>query len=303
MKIYKNPKKIDKIHQNSVIAIGNFDGVHLGHQTIFNEGKKIASKTNKKFGVLSFEPHPKLLFTPSLSPFRITPEESKIRRIKECDTDFMIIYKFDHDFAKMPPSYFIENILKNTIKCEHIIVGNDFHFGHNRGGNIESLKQAGFNVTALEKISDEEDETYSSTRIREEIRSGNMRAADEILGWEWEIEGEVIHGDKRGRELGYPTANVELGNNLHPSYGVYGCMVKIEGEDNWRKAAVNIGIRPMFETKTALVESYIFDFDQEIYGKTLRIKPIRKIRNEMKFDSLDELVDQIRQDCDLIRKI
>ncbi len=302
-KIYKDPKSIFDEHKKSVITIGNFDGMHIGHQTIFKTAKDKAKQLGTKFGVITFEPHPKLLFKPDTPPFRITPEKSKIRRMKKSGADFIIIFSFNHDFANMKADKFISEIIIELTKSSHIVVGNDFHFGHKRTGNIETLKQAGINVTSLKKISDEDDEIYSSTRVREEIRKGNIRNADEILGWEWEIEGKVIHGNKDGRKLGYPTANVELGESLHPSYGVYAALTKIDGENEWRHAAINIGISPMFKKKTALVESYIFDFNKEIYGKNIRIKPIKKIRDEQKFNNIEELIKQIEKDCLKIKQI
>ncbi|MER2513760.1 MAG: riboflavin kinase, partial [Nitrosomonas ureae] len=162
---------------------------------------------------------------------------------------------------------------------------------------------AGIPVTSIGGIADESGQVYSSSLIRRALRQGEIAEANKMLGWEWEVRGEVVKGDQRGRELGFPTANFALGETIHPAYGVYAARVNIEGEKEWSGAAVNIGIRPMFEIPEAEVESYIFDFNREIYGKTLRVQPVQRLRSEAKFNSVDELKAQMKDDCERVRKV
>ena len=283
--------------KNSVIAIGNFDGVHKGHQALLREAKSIADSQNMKFGVLTFEPHPRALFRPDDPPFRITPHDLKMERLAACAVDFTVELEFDWNFASQPAEDFVQNILMDALAASHIVIGYDFCFGQLRKGSSKTIEGAGLPVTAIPKIEDGSAEKLSSSRVRQLLRHGKIDEANQILGWDWEIRGIVQKGDQRGRELGYPTANMTLGDTVHPSYGVYAGLVQIEGEDIWRKCAINIGIRPMFEVPLAQVETYIFDFSEEIYGKTLRIRPVERMRGEAKFDSLEALVQQMDLDC------
>ncbi len=302
MKVFKSLKDIGKSAEPCVLAIGNFDGVHLGHQGLLQIAKDIAAKDGLPFAILTFEPHPKRLFRPDEPPNRITPPEVKQWRLQEFGVDTLFSLGFDWDFASQSADAFIQNVLK-TINAAHVVVGEDFCFGQLRKGTPKDIEAAGIPVTAIEKIEDSAAQILSSSRVRKSLRDGDLKAAKAILGWEWEIRGDVIKGDQRGRELGYPTANINLGETIHPAYGVYAALVQIEGEDVWHKAATNIGIRPMFEVPIAQVESFIFDFDREIYGKTLRIKPVKRLRGEAKFDSLDDLIAQMDADCELAREI
>jgi riboflavin kinase/FMN adenylyltransferase len=165
------------------------------------------------------------------------------------------------------------------------------------------MRRSGLDVTDIALTADTHRGVISATRIRGALQAGHIDEANALLGWEWDIRGIVGHGDKRGRTIGYPTANVPLGETLHPSYGVYATLVRIEGQGEWLKAATNIGIRPMFEVRTGLVEAHILDFNGDLYGKELHIRPVQKIRDEVRFDSLDALIKQIDDDCHQVRKI
>lgn len=302
MQILSDLGKISEDAKHAVVAIGNFDGVHRGHQKLLKKAKAIADEKGKPLGVLTFEPHPRRLFRPDDPPFRITPASLKAERLEACGVDILFSLAFDWDFASQSPEDFIETVIKNGINPAHIIVGYDFCFGQLRKGKPEDFKTAGFETTIVEEIA-EDDEKLSSSRIRTALRHGKIDEANALLGWEWEIRGEVVKGDQRGRELGYPTANVQLGDTTHPAYGIYATWAKIEGEETWRPSATNIGIRPMFETPEALVETFIFDFDREIYGQTLSIKPVKRLRGEAKFDSLEDLIKQMEQDCEQAKAI
>ncbi len=306
MQVFKTFRDLPLAAKGAVIVIGNFDGVHQGHRTLIALARAQAQALNVPMGVLTFEPHPRALFRPDDPVFRITPAAVKERQLAAAGVDFLFSLKFDWDFASLSPQQFIDQVLKAGLAPAHIIVGQDFCFGQLRKGTAETLKTSGLPVTLLEKIVDEDGDDVSSSAIRQELRFGNIEAANALLGWDWEIEGVVQKGDQRGRELGYPTANVPLGETLHPAYGIYATWVQIveDGENSpWLPAATNIGIRPMFELQVGQVESYIFDFDRDIYGKTLRIKPVKRLRGEAKFESLEALIAQIGQDCADARKI
>lgn len=306
MQLFKTFRDLPAQAQGAVIVIGNFDGVHRGHQSLLRLAREKAAALQAPVGVLTFEPHPRALFRPDDPVFRITPEAIKKERLEAHGVDLFYSLKFDWDFASLSPQQFIDQVLKEGLKPAHIFVGQDFCFGQLRKGTTQTLIDAGLPVTALEKVVDEDGDDVSSSAIRQELRHGNIAAANELLGWEWVMQGTVIKGDQRGRELGFPTANVALGDTLHPAYGIYASYVQIleDGLDSpWHAAATNIGIRPMFELQVGQIESYIFDFNRDIYGKTLRVKPVQRLRGEAKFDSLEALIAQIEADCAQARKI
>ena len=303
MKILDTYKNIPGEFQSSVVVIGNFDGVHRGHMTLLSQAKDVAAGLNTTVSVLTFEPHPRCLFRPDDPPFRITPAPLKAYRLEQAGIDTLFSLSFDWDFASQSAEDFVKNVLVEGLQPAHVVVGYDFKFGQLRKGNAETITQAGLPVTVVEEIEDGQGEALSSSRIRQALRHGKLEQANGLLGWDWEIWGEVIKGDQRGRELGYPTANFMLGECVHPAYGVYAARVRVEGEGEWRPAAINIGIRPMFEIPEAQVESYIFDFDREIYGETLKVKPVKLLRGEAKFDSVDDLVAQMEKDCAQARDI
>ncbi len=303
MLVFKTFRDLPEHAKGAVIVIGNFDGVHRGHQTLINLAREKAQALNVPVGVLTFEPHPRALFRPDEPVFRLTPAPVKEARLREASVDILYSLKFDWDFASLSPQQFIDDVLRAGLNPAHIIVGQDFCFGQLRKGTTQTLIDQGLPVTAIDKVVDEDGDDVSSSTIRQALHQGDPATADELLGWEWYMEGVVVKGDQRGRELGFPTANVALGETLHPAYGVYATYVQIEGETQWRPAATNIGIRPMFELQVGQIESYIFDFNQDIYGKTLRIKPIKRLRGEAKFESLEALIKQIEADCAEARKI
>lgn len=299
MKIFSDITAIPDSAKGAVIAIGNFDGVHLGHQALIIEAAKIAKEKGVPLGVLTFEPHPRRLFQPDQAPGRLTPAAIKAKRLKENHVDALFSLSFDWDFASQTAEEFIQNVLKDGLNATHVVVGDNFYFGQLRKGSAETIKNAGIDISIIEPIADETKETISSSRIRSAIRAGDITKASALLGWEWEMEGTIFRGDRRGHELGYPTANILLNNTLHPAYGVYATLVRIEGEDKWLPAATNIGIRPMFEVDEGQVEAHILNFpDRDIYDKKLRVKPIQRLRGEAKFNSLEELIEQIDKDCE-----
>lgn len=292
--------------RGGVIVMGNFDGVHTGHQAIIEAARAIATDTGKPLGLLTFEPHPRKLFRPDDPPFRITPPALKRQRLELAGVQWLVELDFDWNFASQSPADFISRILDNGLQPSHIVVGYDYAFGQLRQGNAQSLMDAGYQVTVIDKIGGDADEAVSCSTIRQALQQGDIDKANRLLGWQWEMTGEVQGGAQRGRELGYPTANVALGDILHPAYGVYACWVKIveDGDDApWLASATNIGIRPMFEIPVGQIESFIFDFKRDIYGKTLRVQPVQRLRGEAKMDSLESLVAQMELDCRQARAI
>lgn len=303
MQTYNSLGIIPNEAKSAVIAIGNFDGAHLGHQALLKQAADIAKKENKKLGVLTFEPHPRRLFQPDQPPGRLTPEPLKAQRLEAEDVDFLFSLNFDWEFASQTAEEFIQNVLVNGLGAAHIVVGENFQFGQLRKGSAATIEQAGIPVKEIKQIEDDKKEIISSSRIRQLLRAGDIQKANELLGWDWEIQGKIFRGDRRGHELGYPTANILLNDTLHPAYGVYACRVKIEGENDWLPAATNIGIRPMFEVPEGQVEAHILDFpDRDIYDKILRVQPVQRIRSEAKFASVDDLTAQMEKDCAQARK-
>lgn len=294
---------VPKDFKNSVIVIGNFDAVHKGHQFLIKKAQDFAASCNLPCSVLTFEPHPRRIFRADDPPFRVTPLSVKLDRFESLSLDSVYICPFNWELASLSADDFIQKVLKDQLSPAHIFIGADFHFGQHRAGNASTLIAANLPTTKVDLKDDGHHSVISATRIRSAIQAGHIAEANELLGWEWYIEGVVEHGNKRGRAIGYPTANVSLNDTIHPSYGVYATMVQIEGETIWRPAATNIGIRPMFQVDTGLVEAFIFDYKADIYGEKIRIKPLLKIRDEMKFPSLDELIVQMGKDCENIRKV
>lgn len=307
MKTFTRCADIPPHAKGAVIAIGNFDGVHKGHQALLAQARQIAQDAGKPFGVLTFEPHPRHLFRPDDPSFRLTTPDLKAERLDLCDVDFLYALPFDWDFASLTAEQFIAQILKDALGAAHVVIGYDFCFGQLRKGTPQTITQSGLPVTIVAKISDASAEAFSSSAIRKSLRLGDLTRANELLGWPWEMRGVVQVGDRRGRELGFPTANMRLGSLLHPAYGIYATWIKIVEDDGseseWLAGATNIGIRPMFALSEGQVEAHIFDFSRDIYGKTIRVRPVKRLRGEAKFDSLDALIAQMGRDCAEAREI
>ena len=303
MEIFNTLVNLPPAAKNAVIVIGNFDGVHRGHRVLLEKAAALAKAQKRPFGVLTFEPHPRALFQPDAPPYRITTPDLKAERLQQVGVELLFSLNFDWDFASQSADDFIRHILIEGLGAAHVMIGYDFRFGQLRKGTPEDIKAAGIPVTVVEEVHDEGESELSSSRIRQLIAQGEIEKANGLLGWDWEMRGVIEKGDQRGREMGYPTANFALGDIVHPAYGVYAARVQIEGEHEWRGAAINIGIRPMFELNAARVESYIFDFNAQIYGKLLRVRPVERLRSEAKFNSLDELTHQIEKDCRQARGI
>lgn len=305
MQVFENSDVLPPSVQDAVIVIGNFDGVHKGHQTLIKAAREQADALGLPLGILSFDPHPRRFFAPDAAPFQLSSLEQRRRLFEHYGVDFLVIEQFDTAYSRMSAADFVTDILLVKCRTRHCFVGYNFHFGQDRSGTPDDLvdfgAQYGFGVTILDKVgSDTAGATYSSSAIRDLLRAGDFDNAAQMLGWQWEIDGPVIEGDKRGRSLGYPTANQAMGDYLRPPYGVYAVRATLDTQnlfpDHWLLGVANLGIRPMFKVKAPLLESFLFDFDQDIYGRNLRVQPIARLRGEMKFNDLDGLIRQMDMD-------
>ena len=283
--------------RGGAVALGNFDGVHRGHQMLLARAADQARALGAPLVALTFEPHPRRFFVPDTGPFRLTLPPAKVRLLAQHGVQAVLAQRFDAAFAALSPDAFIDDVLLKGLGARHVVCGYDFTFGERRGGNVERLREQGrakgFGVTVLDPVM-REGEIYSSTRIREALRAGWASEAAELLGHPWEIEGTVELGDQRGRTIGFPTANVALGEHLRPRFGVYAVRVLVDG--NWRDAVANLGRRPTFGKLQENFEVHLFDFVGDLYGTTLRVALVDFIRPEMKFSGLDQLKAQIAAD-------
>lgn len=291
-----------------VVAIGNFDGVHRGHRVLIGKVRAAAERLGAPAGVVTFEPHPREFFAPSAPAFRLTNFRAKALSLAETGLDFMAVVPFNADTARMSPAGFIEEVLVRRIGIRHVVVGYDFAFGHKRAGNVTHLQAAaverGFTVEVVEPVR-EGDEVFSSTRIRDALWQGDPRRAARLLGHWWEVDGRIVRGDQRGRTIGFPTANIELGGYLEPQFGVYAVQIGLgeRGEADWRDGVANLGRRPTFDKSDVLLEVHLFDFSGDLYGRHARVRFIDFIRPEQKFSGLDTLKAQIAADAERAREI
>jgi riboflavin kinase/FMN adenylyltransferase len=296
--------------KGAVVAIGNFDGVHRGHRALIAEAKIQAEARRSPLAVLSFEPHPQEYFRPSPECFRLTPLRTKARLLADLGVDALFALTFDGDMARRSPQDFVETVLVESLGISGAVVGHDFEFGQKRAGNLATLaymgEMEGFSVTAFDTVTASGDEKISSTLIRRLLKEAKPEEAARLLGRPWAVEARVEHGDARGRTMGFPTANMHLGHCLAPAFGVYAVRVNIlEGDRAVARhdGVANFGVRPMYQVEVPLMETHLFDFDGDLYGKYLSVELIRYIRPEAKFAGLPELVAQIGADAAKAREI
>ena len=296
MKIYNNAN-LNKKHHKGVIAIGNFDGIHLGHEKVINEAKKKAKKNKLPFGVMTFEPVPVMFFNSKIKNHRINSLQQKKSQLKKIKVDFLIIIKFNKKFSSLTAEQFIKKIISNKTKCKFLYVSKNFKFGYKRQGTVQTLikheKIYGFK-SLITKPYKKDNKTISSTLIRKKISLGKIQEANELLSREWKIEGKVIKGQKRGRKIGFPTCNIKLNDYIIPRLGVYA--VKVNGPKFSKKGIANIGFRPTFNGKNILLETNIFGINKNLYNKEISVSFRRFIRPEKKFKDLVHLKKQIKID-------
>ena len=302
MRLFRHHTEIPVEARGAVVALGNFDGLHLGHQKVIGEALRLAAELDAPCGVLTFEPHPRAYFQPDKPAFRLTPFRIKLRQLDAIGVDYLYLLSFDRAMAQRSPESFIVEVLGQGLEPIHLVVGYDFVFGKGRSGNAAMLgdlgRAAGFAVTSVPAAADAEGVVYSSTKVRERLAAGDPLGAARILGRPWEIEGRVESGDKRGRLLGFPTANVAIGGYLQPALGVYAVKAGIdEGRGTrWLDGVANLGRRPTVGGTRVQLETHLFDFAGDLYGRHLRVALIDFIRPERKFDGLEALKAQIAAD-------
>ena len=289
---------------NINLAIGNFDGIHLGHQKIIDELIEYSKIKNCSSAILSFKPHPRQFFSDEYRNFQIISEEEKIYLLDKQGIDHYFSLLFDENIASMSPKDFITKILAEKLHSTHLIVGYDFKFGKDRKGNAsllqEQSKNLGFDINVIQPItSNYNSVVYSSSQIREFIRNGNVEKANLFLGRNWSMQGTVIKGDKRATAMNFPTANLVPGELIHPKKGVYA--IRARYIDRWSKGIANFGERPTVDGKRLLLEAHLFEFNQDIYGKELTVEFLTFIREEKKFDNFASLTEQIQKDIQLVK--
>lgn len=290
--------------RGAVAAIGNFDGVHLGHRALIQAAKTEAENTAKPLVVMTFEPHPRRFFLPSAPPFRLDALETKARILEGLGVNATLALPFTAELASQSPQDFVDHILARDLGLSHVVVGYDFTFGKARAGDTAMLRElgAGHNIGVTVVQAQGDAEVYSSTRVRRLLEAGDVANANRILGRPWEIVGIVEHGDKRGRELGYPTANVALTDFQVPKFGIYAVRCVIDGERH--DGVASLGIRPTFAGQTDVkLEVYLFDFSGDLYGRSLRVEFHCFLRPEAKFEGVEALKVQIAADVEAAKAL
>ena len=302
MKIYNNPNLNPK-HHGGIIAIGNFDGVHLGHRKVINDAKKKAKRNKLPFGLMTFEPVPVMFFNKKIKNHRINSLEQKKNQLKKLKLDFLIIIKFNKNFSSLTAEEFIKKIIYKKTRCRFLYVSKNFRFGFKRKGNIEVLKkyetQYNFKNVIVKPFKIKR-KTISSTFIRKKIRKGEIEKVNKLLNRNWSIQGRVIKGQKRGRKIGFPTCNLKLESYVIPRRGVYAVKVKTNNISN--NGIANIGYRPTFNGQSLLLETNIFGINKNLYNKVITVGFKKFLRAEKKFKSFEYLKKQIKFDIKQAKK-
>ena len=302
MKVYNNPN-LNKKHFNGVIAIGNFDGLHLGHQKVIKEAKQKAKKNSIPFGVMTFEPLPVMFFNHKIKNHRINSLEQKISQLKKLKLDFLIIIKFNKNFSTQSAEEFIKEMVFKKTKCKYLYVSKNFKFGFKRQGNIKTLKkfQKKYNFkNIVTKPFKKGNKIISSTLLRHKIRLGKIDEVNKLLNRNWSINGKVIKGKRRGHKIGFPTCNLKLSDYVVPKLGVYA--VKVKSKNFYKNGIANIGYRPTFNGQNLLLETNIFGINKNLYNKVISVNFKKFIRSEKKFRNLKHLKKQIRLDIKKAKK-
>ncbi len=304
--------------KGAAVAIGAFDGVHRGHQAVIAAARDVARRLDAPLGVVSFDPHPRRWFQPDAAPFRLMKTDQMARALAPLGVDTLYLLPFDADMAAMSEEAFAREVLagphvarsavglQNGLGIRHAAIGFDFTYGKGRTGSPESLRRQGetlgFTVGVTERVDDPDGLKLSSSAVREALKAGDMARAAAILSRPFAIEGEVVHGDKRGRTIGVPTANIRMGDYMRPAYGVYATRTRLP-DGRVLDGVANLGVRPMYELAEPLLEVWLFDFDGDLYGRTVETELVAFLRGEMAFDGLDALKVQINADAAAARTV
>lgn len=291
--------------RGAVAAIGNFDGVHRGHQVLLDRARQEALRLRRPWGVITFEPHPRSFFRPEEPVFRLTPQPLKTRLIAAMGASFMVVLPFDAALAGLSAEEFVATQLVERLGVAHLVMGYDFHFGRGRKGSPETMvrlgERLGFGVSIVEQVADEGNQhaPFSSSSIRDALRHGKVAAAAHELGYHWTVLGTVVKGDQRGRMIGFPTLNIVLDKGADPFRGIYALWVRdaaARASVAWAGAGY-FGDRPTFDTGRTFLEVYLIGFDGDLYGRDMLVEFIDLIRPDKRFSSVDELVSQMNADC------
>lgn len=286
--------------RGGVAALGNFDGFHLGHQAVAGEAIAQAKAVGRPAIIATFDPHPVRHFAPHVPPFRLTTLDQRQRLFEAAGADAMLVFEFDEGLASTTAEDFIAKLLVERLGLSGVVTGEDFTFGKGRGGNIGILRERGgelgLSSTAVGPVRDEGG-VVSSSRIRDALKAGDCATANRLLTRPFAVEGMVQHGDKNGRLLGFPTANLDMGHYLRPRYGVYAVRGKLP-DGRLLDGAANLGIRPQFDPPKELLEPHFFDFAEDLYGQNIEVEFHAFLRPEAKYESLDALMAQIADDCE-----
>ncbi len=303
MKVVRTPDQIEGTN-GVVLTLGNFDGIHLGHQKILKTLKERAEKTGLPSVVYTFEPHPRKVVSPEKGPPLIITQEEKIALIEGFGIDYLLLAHFTKEFAATHPREFVEDVLAKRLRVREVWVGHDYSFGRGREGSVEYLKEMaerlGFRVGVIPAFK-KEGVIVSSSLIRRLVKEGDVKRAATFLGRPFSLTGKVVKGEDRGTELGFPTANIEVREELLPKEGVYAGLSTIEGRRY--QSVVNVGRAPTFDRKKTIVETHILDFSGIIYGKDIRVTFVDRIRDEKKFPTVEELTEQIKKDITMARRL
>ena len=304
MKIYKN-FNISKNHKKSIILIGNFDGVHLGHQKLFKLANDYKKKFKRKIGVVTFEPMPKIFFNKNFKNFRILSINQKNKILKKLGVDFIIIKKFDRKFSNIKSNFFIKEILSKKLEAKYIFVSNNFRFGNKREGDVRQLikkeKNHDYKIVKPQPLLSFK-KVISSTYIRSLLENGDLKKANKLLNKNWSMEGIVQRGRQQGKKIGFPTCNIDIRDYVVAMPGVYAVKVNLKRSKKSLKAIANLGYRPTFNQKKVLLEVHIFNFSGNLYNKYLSVEFVKFIRKEKKFDNVNQLRKQIQRDLKIARK-
>ena len=304
MKLYKN-FNISKDHKGSIILIGNFDGIHLGHQKLFKLANSYKKKYRLNIGVVTFEPMPKMYFNNKLKNFRISNINQKNKILKSLGVDFIVTKKFDKTFSKIKSSSFIKDTLSQKLKAKYIFVSNNFKFGNKREGDVKELikNEKIYNYEIIKpKPLVKSKKIISSTLIRALLEKGSLDKANNLLSRKWSIEGIVEKGRQQGRKIGFPTCNIDIKDHVIAKLGVYAVRVKRKNSNKFLKGIANLGYRPTYNQKKILLEVHIFNFYGNLYNKYLSVEFIKFIRKEKKFINVKQLKKQIQSDLNIAKK-
>ena len=304
MKLYKN-FNILRNHKKSIILIGNFDGVHLGHQKLFKLANRYKKKFNLNIGVLTFEPMPKMFFNKDIKNFRISSINQKNIILKSLGVDFVITQKFEKKFSKIKSSFFIKDILSKKLEAKYIFVSNNFRFGNKREGDVNQLikneRIYDYKIIKPQPLTISQ-KIISSTYIRSLLEKGNLKKTNKLLSRNWSIEGIVQKGRQLGKKIGFPTCNIDIGDYVIATPGVYAVKVKHKNSNKFLKGIANLGYRPTFNQKKILLEVHIFNFSGNLYNKYLSVEFIKFIRKEKKFKNVNQLRKQIQNDLKVAKR-